>query len=264
MTQEHTPLDAAHAAMQEAPGDDAARLRYYERLAESELFLLLEEEAEGDDIRPRHFDTAEGRFVLAFDRELRLADFAGAAPYVALSGRVLAGMLAGTGTGIGVNLSVEDRAFLVPGEAVDWLAQTLAHAPAEATGKPEELRAPTGLPERLLTALDAKLALAGGLARWAWLAEVTWAGGRRGHLLAFVDILPGAEAALARLAGEALTFSGLDAGELDVAFFAASDPVAARLARVALRFDLPEPPRMAPADAPAAPGSDPDRPPRLR
>ena len=38
---EETPLDAAHAAMEAAPEDDAARLRFYERLADSELFLLL-------------------------------------------------------------------------------------------------------------------------------------------------------------------------------------------------------------------------------
>ncbi len=39
-----TPLDTAHAAMEAAPADDAARLRFYERLADSEMFLLLSEE----------------------------------------------------------------------------------------------------------------------------------------------------------------------------------------------------------------------------
>ena len=65
-----------------------------------------------------------------------------------------------------------------------------------------------------------------------------------------------------RATGEALVFSGLDAGEVDVAFLAAGDAMLAVLARVALRFDmgLPE----AAAVAQAAPGSDPDRPPRLR
>ena len=39
-----TPLDLAHAATEAAPQDDAARLRFYERLADGELFLLLEAE----------------------------------------------------------------------------------------------------------------------------------------------------------------------------------------------------------------------------
>jgi len=47
-----------------------------------------------------------------------------------------------------------------------------------------------------------------------------------------------------------------------VAFFASSDPIAASLARVGLRFDLPEAEK--PAPAPTAPGRDPDAPPILR
>jgi hypothetical protein len=61
--------------------------------------------------------------------------------------------------------------------------------------------------------------------------------------------------------GEALTFSGVEAGELDVAFFRPSDPAVARMAKVGLRFDLPE---VEEPGAQTAPGMDPDRPPRLR
>ena len=82
-------------------------------------------------------------------------------------------------------------------------------------------------------------------------------------MLAFVDAAPGAEGALAQAVGEALTFSGIEAGALDVAFFDASDPVAPRLARVGLRFDLPALARPERAE-PSAPGMDPDKPPKLR
>ena len=60
-----------------------------------ELFLLIEEAEDGAEVRPRVFALEEGRFVLAFDREDRLAAFAeGPAPYAALPGRVLAQRLA--------------------------------------------------------------------------------------------------------------------------------------------------------------------------
>ena len=95
----------------------------------------------------------------------------------------------------------------------------------------------------------------------AYLVAATYAGGRRGHLMAFVDTLPGAEPSLARAVGDALTFSGVEAGSLDVGFFRASDPVAARLARVGLRFDLPEAPKADRVPG-SAPGMDPDAPPR--
>ncbi|SLN15871.1 hypothetical protein PSA7680_00423 [Pseudoruegeria aquimaris] len=260
-----TPLDTAHAAMQAAPQDDAARLRFYERLADGELFLLLAREAEGEQIEPRLFETDQGSFVLVFDREDRLADFAGGiAPYAALSGRLICGMLAGQGLGLGVNLGVAPSEILIPAQAVDWLNDTLSEAPDEVQARPEEVRAPGRLPEALLTGLDAKLATATGLARFAYLVSVTYEGGAQGHLLAFVDPVPGAEPPLARAVAEALTFSGIEAGALDVAFFRASDPICAKLAKVGLRFDLPELPAE-PAKIPgAAPGMDPEKPPRLK
>lgn len=261
MTQ--TPLDAAHAAMDAAPQDDAARLRFYERLADSELTVMLQGAA-ADDLAPELFDLDGARFVLVFDREERLARFAGRpVPYAALPGRALMAMLAGQGIGLALNLDVAPSAILLPPEAVDWMAQTLEHAPEERTARAQSVHAPAGLPETLLTALDARLAAAGGLARRAYLAAVRYADGTQGHLLGLTGTVEGAEPALARAINEALVFSGLEAGALDVAFLADSDPLTAQLARIALRFDLPEP--AAPEHVvPATPGSDPEKPPRLR
>lgn len=262
MTQ--TPLDLAHAAMTAAPEDDAARLRFFERLGDAELFLLLEGEAQGDAVTPQVFDPGTGPIVLVFDRDERLAAFVGVeAPYAALSGRVIAGLLAEQGLGLGLNLDVAPSSFLLDAAGVQWLATTLGHGPDEVEARLAEVSAPTGLPDTLISALDTKLATATGLAQLAYLVGSVDGDGKRGHLLAFVGAAPGAEPALARAASEALTFSGIEAGAMDVGFFDASDPVTARLARVGLRFDLPQP---APARVPdtSAPGSDPARPPRLR
>ncbi|WP_417240913.1 SseB family protein [Celeribacter halophilus] len=260
---EETPIDLAHAAMEAAPQDDTARLRFFERVADGEWFLLLEEEHDGEGpITPRVFPVEEDKFVLAFDREQRLAEFAGHAPYAAMSGRVLAEMLAGSGYGLGLNLTVAPSEMLLPGAAVDWLHATLGNAPAETHGKAEEIFPPAGLPEVLITALDAKLAIAGGLAKLVYLAGVKYEDGVRSHLLAFVDHVPGAEDALARLVSEALIFSGVEAGALDVAFFKSSDALCAPLARFGLRFDLPEPEPL--PTGPSAPGMDPNTPPKLR
>ncbi|MBR9842932.1 MAG: SseB family protein [Rhodobacteraceae bacterium] len=261
---DETPLDRAHAAMDAAPQDDAARLRFYERLADAELFLLLGKEAEDDKIAPEVFDLSDHRFVLVFDTEERLAAFVGKpAPYAALSGRIIAAMLDGQGIGLAVNLEIAPSSILIPPEAVGWLTETLTHAPDEVAAKVESFEAPVGLPEVLLTALDQKLATAAGLAKSAYLVGVQYDNGAKGHLLGFVDAVEAAEGALAKAVSEALTFSGIEAGALDVAFFASSDQVAAQLARVGLRFDLPEPEQ--PREyTPVKPGSDPDNPPKLR
>jgi hypothetical protein len=172
-------------------------------------------------------------------------------------------MLQGQGIGLGLNLEVAPSSILLPQEAVDWLHGTLGNAPDELEVRPREVRAPKGIPDHLIRAIDTKLASAMGLARCAYLAGVTYDTGAQGHLLAFVAALPEAEGALARAASEALTFSGIEAGEMDVAFFGAADPILVRLDRVGLRFDLPQP-QSQPTRTVTAPGNDLARPPKLR
>lgn len=257
-----TPLDEAHAAMMAAPDDDRARLRFFERLGDSELFLLLEAEATDDTVTPQTFETGGETLVLIFDREDRLAEFVGSgAPFAALSGRVLSRLLADQDLGFALNPDVAPSSFVLAAEGVAWLADTLAHEAVETDAHLTEFQAPSGLPETVLTALDQKLATAIGLAQAAYLVATRSDQNATGHLLGIVAPLPGAEPALVQAVNEALTFSGLEAGVLDVAFFAAESDVAGRLARVGLRFDLPQPDLGA---APMAPGSDPEKPPILK
>ncbi|TCP21556.1 type III secretion system (T3SS) SseB-like protein [Rhodovulum adriaticum] len=247
--------------MQAAPDDPAPRLRYYGRLAGTELFLLLEREAKDDRIAPSVFTPEEaGPLVLAFDRESRLTDFTGApAPYAALPGRALAPLLAAQGLGVAVNPGT-DHAELLPASAVAWWAETLAApAPAPVALQPQALCPPADLPRDLLAALDTCLAAMAGLAGAAWLTGIRYQGGGQGLLLILADPAPGAEEALAQAVAQALRFSGLDRGALDVAFRAGDDPVLNRIATVGLRIDLPDPAPVEPV-----PLRDPGAPPRLR
>ena len=257
-----TALDLAHAAMENAPEDDLARLRFFERLGDSELFLLLSEEPEDDQISPETFDIGDQTVVLLFDREERLAQFVGrTAPYVALSGRIVVELLAEQNLGLTLNPDVAPSSFLLAAEGVLWLADTLKNEPEEVSGALSELKAPS-VPEILIASLDAKLAMATGLAQSAYLVGSRDQSGAAGHLLGFIGAQPGAETALAKAVAEALTFSGIEAGALDVAFFDSDDPIAVQLARQGLRFDLPQP--VASEGPGQAPGMDPDRPPVLK
>lgn len=262
MTEATTALDRAFAAMQADEADDVARLRYYGALANADLCLLLDRDAGATSLTPKVYDLDGGPYVLVFEGEERLAGFVGqVAPCAHLAGRVIAGLLAGKGIGLAVNLEAASS-LLIPAEAVDWLDGVLTEAPDVVDAIPETVAAPGALPEGLLQALAANLAQAAGQADAAYLASVTYQTGRRGHILAFVGAKPRAETALVRATGEALVFSGLDAGEVDVAFVAADSAVLAALSRVALRFDMgvavPEPG----AAAPSASGKG--RPPKLR
>lgn len=261
-----TPLDQAHALMAAAPDDDAPRLRFYQRLADAELFLLLAEESDGDTIRPAIFRLEDGEFAMAFDREDRLAAFSDApAPYAALPGRIVARELAAAGAGLGFNIGVAPSAYLMPALALAWLSETLGKVPDEAKARPVAFHAPSA-PRALVEGLGEKLARAGGIADTALLAGVRYDDGRSGHIIAFAGHRPGSEAALAKAVSEALVFSGIEAGELDVTFLALDDPALAAMRAHGLRFEMPAPPRenIQVIGGPAAPGMDPDRPPKLR
>jgi len=260
---EQTPLDLAHIAMETAPDNVEKRLKYYERLADSELFLLLTEEATGDRLSPELFELADASFVLAFDREERLASFVGKpAPYAAISGRVIAGMLDGQGIGIALNPEVAPSSNIIDAGAVTWLAETVSAAPEELQAHVEEIL-PPNVPEILVSNLAEKLATAMGLADTAYLVAVKYDSGAKGHMLGVVNALTDAQGAIAKAVNEALTFSGLEAAALDVTFVDPQDQIAASLAKVGLRFDLPKP--IPTQDyTPKAPGMDPESPPKLR
>lgn len=257
-----TPLDQAHHRMDRAPNDDALRLRFFERLIAVELFLLLKDEALGDKIRPDLVAIEGGDYVLAFDTEARLTDFTGRqTPFAAMSGRQIVGLISGQSLGLGINPGVAPSSILLPPDAVSWLAETLANQGEEASDIPVELAPPFAVDKGLVDALDARIASASGLVKRAFLVGVTYASGRKGNLLAFVDAQDAAKGALRQSVLDAVSFSHLEIS-LDVGFFASNAPMVARLERAGLRFDIPEP--KSAESTPLAPGMDPDKPPKLR
>ena len=260
-------LDQAYAAMQ--AGDDAAGLRFYRLLADATLFLLLEREAEDTRVDPRVFDLPDGPVLLAYDSEERLAVMGGgpqsgsALPYAALPGRLIAQQMLGQGLSLGLNFGTGAASeVLLPPEALRWLCEMLEAEPVQIEAVPAQFYAPQGLPEALSDALTFTLGGAAGLARAALLAGVRYSDGRLGHMLAVIDALPAAEEPLARALSEALVFSGIEAGELDVTFLASGDAAVVELARVALVFEVPELVVEAAVER-AAPGMD-GKPPILR
>jgi hypothetical protein len=258
-----TELDQAYTAMQ---ADEAAGLRFYQLLADATLYLLLEAEAEGEVILPKVITLESGAVLMAFDREERLAAFnGGPAAYAALPGRIVVQQMVAQGElSLGLNIGTGAASeTLLPPEALIWLVQMLGEAPEQAEARPEMFMAAQTPPAALVLALEHAMVAASGLAAAGLFAGVRYAGGQVGHVFAFVNASPAAEAALARAVSEALVFSGLEAGQLDVTFLQQGDAALEALARVARLFEVPE--RAVEATfAPAAPGMDPAAPPKLR
>ncbi len=259
-----TPLDLAHRAMEAAPNDETARLQFYARIIEAEMFLLLAEEVQADIVKPLIFNLSEGDFALVFDREARLADFIDVpTPFVALSGRRLIELIKSKDIGIGLNLNGAPSSMLLPVPVVGWLQGMLKESPQEMQATPEGFHAPKGLPEALLKALDGRLANMSGVVHSAYLVGVKYKDGAQGHMLALIDVPAPARPAVSAAISEALHFSGIIAGQLDITFLDLADKHIAPLKQVGLGFEIPAvilPKEM----TPVAPGMDPDKPPKLR
>jgi hypothetical protein len=254
-----TELDQRYAAL--LSGGDAEGMAFYRALADAELFVLLEAEAQGEVMTPRVFDLADGPVLLAFDSEERMAGFSDQVlPYAALPGRVVAGQMVGQGLSLGLNLgSGAASEVILPPEALDWLMVMLDQAAPQAL----ELRvaafeAPS-VPGSVLDMLAGALV---GVAR-AYVVGVRYDGGRRGQMLVLTGVEAAAEGKVLRAVTEALAFSGLDASALDTVFREEGDALLARLAGVALVLEGEVAAEVVP-EVPSGPGMDPGRPPILK
>lgn len=265
-----TALDRAHAAMEAAEEDAAARMRFYERLAGAELFLLLAEEPEsGDDtIRPLILPTADGDMALAFDAEERLAGFVDEpTPYLSLSGRRLAAMLASREVALGLNLGVAPSAIVLPAAALGWMTEVLGTGLDEESRMPERIGRPKVLESRV-EALGERLAGMAGMAGEAWLAQARYADGSEAPVLALTDVPEEVRPGIAEALAETHRLSGPDQAVLDILFLDTQSerlaPVLAALRRNGIGFEIPAAPEPPRPWSPEPPGMDPAKPPRLR
>jgi hypothetical protein len=259
-----TPIDTAHAAMSLDAEDDAARLRFYGLVADSEWIVLVSE-TDGSVLTPQVFALEDGPVILAFDTEERLTALTGGpSPYAALPGRLVMAQLAGQGVGLGLNLGVAPSSILLPADVVDWLARTLASNPDLInSARPVRFHSVGDVSAGLVGLLEQALRRAAGLADSALLAVAEDDKGLLLPFLAFVDADPARQEALVRMISEVVAFDGKTEQMPDIVFLAGSDPILDQLAPAARCFKLPAPEPVA-AIKSLAPGTDPNRPPILR
>ncbi len=258
-----TPLDHAHADIGAQGEDPRSWLRFYGRLCDADLFVLLREEAREGSIRPAILPHEGQDHALAFDTEERIAAFAeGAAHWVALPGADLVGLLAREGLGLGLNLGVAPSAVLLPPDAISWLAGQLEQSMQLTRALPSRIEPPLDVPPALVDDLARRLAEAAGILEEAWLVQARYEDAPEALLLACIGVELPARAALSRSIAPAVQFAP---GErvLDIVFLGPDDPALRALRSRGLRFEIPAPALPEPPQ-PQAPGSDPDKPPRLR
>jgi SseB protein N-terminal domain len=262
-----TAIDAAFHASQTEPDDTGLYLRLLERIMDAELFLLLADEPEQDRIDPHLLQMEEGKFILAFDRGERLAEFLDEpTPYIALPGRRLVEMIAGQDVGLALNLGVAPSEMLLPPDAVAWMADLGSGAPELHEARLTGIAMPRNLPSGLMGALDPKLAAMAPVIDEAHLVEAEFSDGDHALLLVLFGVPVDARKDVAHAIGEAVRFSGVDHARLDVTFLDVEAPSRTQIEAVSVRIELAglKPAGVPPAAPGKEPGSDPHHPPKLR
>ena len=121
-----TPLDTlCPAPFHEL--SDAGRARVLNRLADTELFVALAAEPEGDRVAPLLFDLPGGRMAIAAMARIGWRGSSMRTDYAALPGRVLAAMLSGEDLSLMVNAGAPSEMLLEPA-TLRWLAEALRRA----------------------------------------------------------------------------------------------------------------------------------------
>ena len=251
-----TPLMQAYLRMQASPGEERARMSYFARLADARLSVPLEDASDGERIAPL-LTEVDGVTCVQVSEDVANLATDGPVHTAEVEGRDLARMLRGSGLGLAVNGA--QGHVLLP-EMVEWFADALEAQRGDEAEAPVAVYPPR-VSDEFLARLSEKLAAQAGLAEAGWLVEAEYADGARGPLVIVIGVVPGFEGRLRDAVAEAAAFQSGEPVEVTVAFLEADSVAVERIARVGLRFDLPEAERQA---EPKPPGMDPDVPPRLR
>mgnify|MGYP002870330219 FL=1 len=243
--------------------DTDKHLQFYNALLDAQLFLLLNEEPQEDELLPQIKDIESNRYVLVFENEDRLVDFCGnVAPYAAVSGRVLIEMLEGQEIGLAFNLNAKAAEALLPKDVVEWLSEVIRQVPEMYHAKPKAFFPLDQKAERTLVVLHEKLATVASLAKSFFLSGVEYDDATRGILLAIIDADVSAEPILSKMAHEAVAFGGIQDAVFDVVFLKKNDQALASIEKQAIKLQLTkvEPKTHVQRHIP---GADPDKPPKL-
>ncbi|MFT4793430.1 MAG: hypothetical protein ACJAVR_002375 [Paracoccaceae bacterium] len=259
-----TPLDRAFLAAAQDPLSG----RVADALMAAPLWLLLESEPAADKFSPQLLALEAGPTALAFDTEDRLITFTqDVAAHVCLPGRALISMLAGQGLNLAINPGVAPSEIFWDAATISWAAEALSGEVEAEQAEPHALVSPEGITAEALELLGVKLAALAPALDEAWLAEASFPDGAA-RLLLVLRLARGAgpqvEADVARALADTGRLAGAALPELDAAFAADGDALLLRARKVGIGVELPAPPAPQVARVHEVPGSNPDKPPRLR
>tara|TARA_B100000530_G_scaffold322997_1_gene258470 strand:+ start:65 stop:847 length:783 start_codon:yes stop_codon:yes gene_type:complete len=257
-------LNKAFREMSQDPENNDARLNYYGVLADTDLFLLLEQEPSNEILEPKFIQLEGNNFALAFDSEENLSEFYGeAAAFAQITGRVLAKMLLEEKIGLGINLGVSEGELLLPYSVIEWFVSVLEETPDVVQNSPKKFLSANAFPEIMLKVLQEKLEPAVGLFDEIWICGVEYDEDEFSNLICLIGAQKPAEQAMIKSIKEVLSFSDINLGNTDVTQFNYDDEACSIIREIGIKLEFPQVPKLKSA-AKGQKNKATLRPPRLR
>ena len=227
--------------MSRNPENNDTRLNYYGVLADTNLFLLLEQEPSNEILEPKFIQLEGKNFALAFDSEESLSEFYGeTAAFAQITGRVLAKMLLEEKIGLGINLGVSEGELLLPWEIIEWFVNVLDEAPNLVQITPKKFLRAEAFPKILFKALQEKLMPAVGLFDEIWICAAEYNEDETSHLICLMGVQNSAQQAIVKSINEVLSFTDIDLGNIDVAHFSYDDEVCTKIREIGIKLEFPK------------------------
>ena len=234
-------LNKAFEEMSQNPENNDTRLNYYGVLADTDLFLLLEQEPSNEILEPKFIQLEGKNFALAFDSEESLSEFYGeTAAFAQITGRVLAKMLLEEKIGLGINLGVSEGELLLPWEIIEWFVNVLDETPNLLQTTPKKFLPVKAFPEIMFKALQEKLKPAVGLFDEIWICAVEYNEDETSHLICLMGVQNSAQQAIVKSINEVLSFTDINLGNIDVAHFNYNDEASSKIRTIGVKLEFPQ------------------------
>lgn len=249
-------LDRAFVNMSKPGADQKARVRYLIALANTEMHLVLDEPLDaGETISPKVVEENGVSYCMAYDAAEKFADYQSTSEFVAMPGRILAGMLVEAELGLLVNPGSQASGHIVEPEALVWIVNTLEQNPEVQSETVMSMTLAGKVSPRFSQAIGELLARSPAEDPKAFLA-----GAEENTLILFAfGFLEDEHMEIARAIGEIATVE-LTSHNLDVAFPAPTPAILAQLEKYGQEIIIPTMQK----PVVKTPGMDPKTPPKLR
>ena len=254
-----TRMDRAYQHMQSLPDNDTAGLRFYETFSDANLSVLI-----NADLSMQVFETSQGKIVLAFDTDDRMAEFVSEpTEFMKIPGRELVMRLLGTDTGVGLNLNVAPTSQILTPEILVWLSDLLSVDSTLLQDQAVGFTANCQSSSDDIAAISSRLENFAGRVSAAYMCGISYSDGVTADALIVVDCDPSVEADLFTAVIETQKFAENNATDLAIKFITSSNPTLSEIRRIGQEIHIPKTIPSHPAQ-PKPPGMDPDKPPILR